>query len=211
MLKTRRKLLLSFLIIVSFLTSACMLMKQENTDSIKLEVIYLGSTYYVRESSDKKLVESGDILSINNLTEARSMGDIFEVQIEPELAESWPAQAKAIGYKKASEKSSVIKEDFDFYSKLVSHTPNNVFLIDVRTKQEYESGHVPNSINIDVQDLRAKIEERVSNEGNIILLYCRSGNRSAQAAKVLQEMGYPLVFDLGGINSYTGEIHQGAQ
>lgn len=72
-------------------------------------------------------------------------------------------------------------------------------LLDVRTKAEYDSGHVPGAVNLDNQDIQAGALPAV--EKNIPLyVYCRSGNRSAQAAATLQRAGYQAVTDLGGLS-----------
>lgn len=84
--------------------------------------------------------------------------------------------------------------------------PEKTHLIDVRTEEEYSQGHVPNSINIPVDRLEEEIEDLITNTEDIVIVYCRSGSRSKQAADVLSKLGYSLVFDAGGINSYSGEL-----
>ena len=73
-----------------------------------------------------------------------------------------------------------------------SHT-----LLDVRTAEEFRGGAIPSAVNISLQDLPQNLK-RVSKTKPVIL-YCRSGNRSATAAKLLLEAGYTDVYDLGGI------------
>jgi len=70
-------------------------------------------------------------------------------------------------------------------------------LIDVRSSMEYEQGHLNNSINIDVDSIESVIESKVEDKNTKIIVYCRSGNRSATAANKLVEMGYKNVYDLG--------------
>lgn len=70
-------------------------------------------------------------------------------------------------------------------------------LLDVRTADEFRGGHIPGAVNISLQDLPQKLK-RVSTAKPVVL-YCRSGNRSATAAKLLLQAGYTDVFDLGGI------------
>lgn len=81
----------------------------------------------------------------------------------------------------------------------------NAVLVDVRTPEEYAEGHIPESINIPVQ----KIEDAYSlipDQNQPLYVYCQSGARSSRAAAALQEMGYTQIHNIGGINSYTGEI-----
>ena len=72
-------------------------------------------------------------------------------------------------------------------------------LIDVRTEEEYRLIRIPGSLLIPDYEIREKIENAVPDKNTPIILYCRTGNRSAKAAKILVEMGYTKVFDLGGI------------
>ena len=74
-------------------------------------------------------------------------------------------------------------------------------LIDVRTPGEYESGHIPGAINISVQTLPDRLDE-ISRDQPIVV-YCRSGNRSATAAEILVDAGYSPVYDLGGIQDWV--------
>ena len=78
-------------------------------------------------------------------------------------------------------------------------------LIDVREKDEYRSGHIPNSKNIPLSSLQM-IEKEIKNKQTPLFIYCLSGSRSAQATMMLVRMGYEVVNDIGGINGYTGKI-----
>lgn len=73
-------------------------------------------------------------------------------------------------------------------------------LIDVRTPVEYAAGHIAGSINIPVEEIGARLSE-VSQDKPVVL-YCRSGNRSNQAAQILDGAGYSGVYDLGGIGAW---------
>jgi len=82
----------------------------------------------------------------------------------------------------------------------------DVIILDVRTQDEYNSGHIKDSILIPVDDLEKNAEAKLEDKNKKILIYCRSGNRSNTAAKILASMGYTQVYDFGGINSWQGEI-----
>ena len=83
------------------------------------------------------------------------------------------------------------------------------FIIDVRTPAEYVAGHIDGAINIPVerigQDLRTVKGVR---QDSTILLYCRSGRRSAIAADVIREQGYRRVLDGGGIDTLARSLKQ---
>jgi rhodanese-related sulfurtransferase len=74
-------------------------------------------------------------------------------------------------------------------------------LVDVRTPEEYASGHIAGSVNIPLQELQSRMSEIPSNQA--VVLYCRSGNRSGQAATLLRDAGYTQIYDLGGIIEWT--------
>lgn len=77
-------------------------------------------------------------------------------------------------------------------------------MIDVRTKEEYESGHIENAINIPYDDINNKTLKKQKNIN--IIVYCQSGNRSKTAANTLIKLGYKNVYDLGSINNWNEEL-----
>lgn len=102
---------------------------------------------------------------------------------ETSIKEAVTASSKTVT---SSEASSLIKD--------------GAILIDVRTKEEYEEKHIKGAVNIPLSDIE---------DGNInydkdtaIIVYCRSGNRSATAAKELITLGYTSIYDLGSINNW---------
>lgn len=70
------------------------------------------------------------------------------------------------------------------------------FLIDVRSNQEYEEGHLNGAINISVYNIEKEIRNVVKNKSDIIILYCSSGTRSKEAKSILENMGYTEVYNL---------------
>jgi len=74
---------------------------------------------------------------------------------------------------------------------------SNPIIIDVRTPQEFESGHVESAINIEWQDIA--LVENSTNKDIRIFLYCRSGNRSQKATDILIDIGYKDVLNLGSV------------
>ncbi|MFA7108716.1 MAG: rhodanese-like domain-containing protein [Sphaerochaetaceae bacterium] len=83
------------------------------------------------------------------------------------------------------------KEAFD--------TQTDITIVDVRTESEYNGGHVIDAINIPLDVIGKSAIEQFPNKNEKLYVYCRSGSRSAQAAKILVEMGYTNVYDFGGI------------
>jgi len=80
-------------------------------------------------------------------------------------------------------------------------------LLDVRTYQEYRSGHIPGSQNVPLQAID-RVEERLENKDTPLYVYCQSGARSRQAARILKQMGYSNVNNIGGIAAYYGKVER---
>ena len=81
-----------------------------------------------------------------------------------------------------------------------------VIVVDVRTLEEYNEGHIPNAISIPLETIENEAEVKLKNKDDLILVYCRSGRRSREAALKLIEKGYTNVIDFGGIKDWNGEV-----
>lgn len=81
-------------------------------------------------------------------------------------------------------------------------------LLDVRTQQEFDAGFIPGAILIPDYELAERAEADLPHKDAVILVYCRSGNRSASSAKTLVGMGYTQVYDFGGIGSWPFEVQK---
>lgn len=91
-------------------------------------------------------------------------------------------------------------------AKTLMEKEEGYILLDVRTKGEYESGYIPGAINIPLSDIDEKIISFLPDKSQMILVYCRSGNRSREASDKLSKLGYTNVLEIGGINAWKGEI-----
>ena len=80
-------------------------------------------------------------------------------------------------------------------------------LLDVRTPQEYRSGHIPGSENVPLQVIDGATG-RLEAKDTPVFVYCQSGGRSSQAAAALKRMGYSCVKNIGGIASYSGTLER---
>ncbi len=76
-------------------------------------------------------------------------------------------------------------------------------LVDVRTADEFRSGHINGAVNIDLQSLPARIATLPKDKP--IVLYCRSGARSNNAAQMLAKAGFTKIYDLGGIIDWRAQ------
>ena len=103
------------------------------------------------------------------------------------------------------EKGSYTQIDQETAKEMMLRDDGHV-IVDVRRQDEYDAGHIPGAILIPNESIGTERPEQLPNLDQIILVYCRSGNRSKQAAQKLFDMGYTNVYEFGGINTWTGEI-----
>lgn len=88
----------------------------------------------------------------------------------------------------------------------IMQTEENYVILDVRTAQEFASGHIPGAVLLPNETIGTEDIPLLPDKDQLILVYCRSGNRSKQAAENLAQLGYTNIVEFGGINSWTGEI-----
>lgn len=84
----------------------------------------------------------------------------------------------------------------------------NYIILDVRTQAEYNQGHIPNAICIPNETIDENVVNKLPDKNQMILVYCRSGNRSKQAAEKLKKLGYTDLIEFGGIIDWKGEIER---
>ena len=82
-------------------------------------------------------------------------------------------------------------------------------ILDVRTTEEYSEKHIPGAINIPNETIGTEDIPELPDKEQLILVYCRSGNRSKQASEKLVKLGYTNIVEFGGINDWTGETVSG--
>ena len=78
-------------------------------------------------------------------------------------------------------------------------------ILDVRTPEEFEERHIVGAINVPNETIGTEEIAELPDEDQMILVYCRSGNRSKDASQKLVELGYTNIIEFGGINNWTGE------
>ena len=105
------------------------------------------------------------------------------------------------------------KNDKDSYTQIDQETAKLMMdlndghvIVDVRRQDEYDEGHIPGAICIPNESITDSMPSELPDLEQIILVYCRSGRRSKEAAQKLFDMGYTNVFEFGGIIDWTGEV-----
>ncbi len=115
-----------------------------------------------------------------------------------------PAAAFAFG------QAGVNYEDLGALEKLIAGKGNPPYtLVDVRTPEEYAFGHIPTAINIPVSEIGSR--PPTTDTSALIIVYCRSGSRSATAQRTLQGMGYTNVVNFGPVSKWQKPLVEGDQ
>ena len=91
-------------------------------------------------------------------------------------------------------------------AKQIMDSEEGYIILDVRTQEEYDQGHIPGAILIPDTEIKAKAEEVLTDKDQLILVYCRSGRRSKLAAEALVELGYTNIKEFGGIIDWPYEV-----
>jgi len=130
-------------------------------------------------------------------------GITYEFEILPTIDDGNPAsvQAVKISLPQASYQTITPEEAKEMME-------GDVVIVDVRTQEEYDAGYIEGAVFIPDFDIVELAPEQLPDLDTTILIYCRSGNRSKNAAKDLAEMGYQNVYDFGGISDWPHEIVQ---
>ena len=91
-------------------------------------------------------------------------------------------------------------------AKQIMDTEEGYIILDVRTQEEYDQGHIPGAIVISHEEIKEKAEEVLPDKDQLILVYCRSGRRSKIAAEALAALGYTNIKEFGGIIDWPYEV-----
>lgn len=108
-------------------------------------------------------------------------------------------QPESNSYRQVSSKeaAAMMEEETDY------------IILDVRTPEEYEEKHITGAVNLPNETIGTEEIAQLPDKKQLILVYCRSGNRSKQASKKLADLGYTNIIEFGGIKDWTGETETG--
>ena len=88
---------------------------------------------------------------------------------------------------------------------------SDYIILDVRTPEEFSEKHIPGAINVADETIGSEEIPELPDKDQLILVYCRSGNRSKQASEKLVALGYTNIVEFGGINDWPGEVISGTE
>ena len=122
------------------------------------------------------------------------MKKIFLLFVVSTLLTGCTAATAEVGVLSSTEAYELIKED------------PTVVVVDVRSAEEFASGHIEGAILIPADQIKAQAEAILLDKDATILVICRSGVRSQGASQLLVELGFSNIYDIGGILSWPGEL-----
>lgn len=189
------------LVILLFVVTGCT--KEKNvTFEAQIESV-TDQSIVVTTSGDVGFDKASVGLSTAKIKGDLVVGGKVTITIHPEIRETYPVQVTAIevevmdaAYEKISAQQAKEMMDKGEYG----------VILDVRTLEEYNEGHIEGATLLPDNEIKNKAEITLYDKEEVILVYCRSGRRSEAAAKVLVEMGYTKVYDFGGIVDWPYEV-----
>ena len=112
----------------------------------------------------------------------------------------------ACGQDKETDQEAVYMNITAEEAKQIMDTQEGYIILDVRTQEEYDAGHIPGAVLIPNTEIEERAEEELPDKDQLLLVYCRSGNRSKKAAQILVELGYTNIREFGGIIDWPYEV-----
>ena len=112
----------------------------------------------------------------------------------------------ACGQDKENDQGAVYVNITAEEAKQIMDSEEGYIILDVRTQEEYDQGHIPGAIVISHEEIAEKAEKVLTDKNQMILVYCRSGRRSKIAAEALVELGYTNIKEFGGIIDWPYEV-----
>jgi len=201
----RMAILLSLLL---FLCSGCTGKENNITFTAVVESV-TANNMLVTPSDDIGFDKANVDFSKIKLDFEPAAGQTVSITILPEIRESYPVQVTAVQIKQIENKEGMTTKVA--YRKISAQEAKtmmdsrDVIILDVRTQAEYDEGHILNALLLPDTKIKEQASAMLPDQNAKILVYCRSGRRSAQAAQTLIQMGYTNVYDFGGIIDWPYE------
>ena len=114
----------------------------------------------------------------------------------------------ACAYTKENDREAAYMNITAEEAKAIMDSEDGYIILDARTQEEYDQGHIPCAIVISYEEIAEKAEDVLTDKDQLILVYCRSGRRSKIAAEALVELGYTNIKEFGGIIDWPYEVER---
>lgn len=122
---------------------------------------------------------------------------VFSLLLFTGCSPNEPAESSSYQQVSSKEAAAMMEAETDY------------IILDVRTPEEYEEKHITGAVNLPNETIGTEEITQLPDKEQLILVYCRSGNRSKQASQKLADLGYTNIVEFGGIKDWTGETETG--
>lgn len=163
-----------------------------NSGSTRDQTFDITAPYNLAVGEKYRFMAEFYVASDSDSTEQKYTWIDFEVAKDP--SDDGVTSEKNAEYRKITAKEAYEKMQF-----------GGVTVVDVRTKAEYDEGHIPGAILLPNENIGSTVPEELPEKDAVILVYCRSGRRSRKATEKLLTIGYRNVYDFGGIIDWPYE------
>lgn len=166
---------------------------------LNMEKVEEGNSYMPADYAEI-CIEGGNHAQFGNYGEQKGdhAADISREEQQAQTVEAILNMMEAHKDQKQEEAMKTYEQISPQEAKKRMDNEEDVIILDVRTQEEYDSGHIKNAVCLPNEDISSE-PDILRDKGRQILVYCRSGNRSKQAAQKLADMGYKNVLEFGGI------------
>lgn len=146
------------------------------------------------------------LVSCGKKAESAETSKATESAVSMAAAETSSASMSTTGESKEEQETMGYQTiDQDTAREMMKQDDGHIIL-DVRTKEEYDSGHIPGAVLLPNEEINGTRPEMLKDLDQVLLIYCRSGHRAGLAAEKLSKLGYRKVYNFGGVMTWTGEL-----
>lgn len=172
----------------------------------KFVVLILSMLIILTACGENKESGSVDRSAAESVAE-NTIGNVTESSVVSENTVTGQSEVPATGEQtKESEAMAIYVNITPEEAKKIMDSEEEYVILDVRTQDEYNEKHIPGAVLLPNTEIEAKAEDLLPDKAQLLLVYCRSGRRSKQAAEALVKLGYTNVKEFGGIIDWPYEV-----
>ncbi|MDO5027837.1 MAG: rhodanese-like domain-containing protein [Bacillota bacterium] len=180
------------------------------TEAGRIEAYYIGDGGFIVSKKSENFVP-GDLIMATNKTDhsGLSFGQNYSILVADELYSTTPPSFSIKSISEDLGKFEYLNMSFVRAGSILGLYGSESITVDLRPKEDYDQGHVPDAINLSLDDIQAGEDfSDLLRKDQLIFVYGKGQAMSRDGAKALVSQGYKLVFDLGDIKAYAHKLEQ---